>query len=112
MPGMSDERSPLWPWIVALLIGLPVLYVASFGPACWLTDQEIVPAAVTHKVFGPLAWTAARCPDPIRYTLVDYCEIGKPERIFLGTGHCMILLQDFHLSRRPERWPTIVKLSP
>jgi hypothetical protein len=28
---MSDARKPLWPWIVALLIGLPVLYVASFG---------------------------------------------------------------------------------
>jgi hypothetical protein len=30
---MSDKRKALWPWIVALLIGLPVLYVASFGPA-------------------------------------------------------------------------------
>lgn len=34
---MSEERkNPVWPWIAALLIGLPVLYVASFGPACWL----------------------------------------------------------------------------
>jgi hypothetical protein len=34
---MSDDRKkPLWPWIVALLIGLPALYVASFGPVCWL----------------------------------------------------------------------------
>jgi hypothetical protein len=37
---MSEERRPLWPWIVALLIGLPVLYVVSFGPACWLTSQR------------------------------------------------------------------------
>lgn len=33
-PGMNEERNPVWPWIAALLIGLPVLYVASFGPAC------------------------------------------------------------------------------
>jgi hypothetical protein len=34
---MSENRKkPLWPWIMALLIGLPVLYLASFGPACWL----------------------------------------------------------------------------
>ena len=25
---MTDERKPLWPWIAAPLIGLPVLYVA------------------------------------------------------------------------------------
>ncbi|MGE5192006.1 MAG: hypothetical protein ACM3U2_05845 [Deltaproteobacteria bacterium] len=26
----NDRKTPLWRWIVALLIGLPVLYVASF----------------------------------------------------------------------------------
>ena len=36
----DDSKKPLWPWIVALLIGLPVLYVSSFGPACWLTAQR------------------------------------------------------------------------
>src|SRR5262245_26252898 len=35
IPGMSDERKPLWPWIVALLMGLPVMYVASYGPRTW-----------------------------------------------------------------------------
>src|SRR5689334_1826705 len=37
---MSDEcKIRVWPWIVALLIGLPVLYVASFGPACWACSR-------------------------------------------------------------------------
>ncbi len=37
---MSDGSArPLWPWIVALLIGVPMLYVASFGPACRLEDR-------------------------------------------------------------------------
>jgi hypothetical protein len=36
---MSDDRKkPVWPWITALLIGLPVLYLVSFGPACWITS--------------------------------------------------------------------------
>ena len=35
---MSEpQKKPVWPWIVPLLIGLPVLYVVSFGPVCWLT---------------------------------------------------------------------------
>src|SRR5262245_7401247 len=38
---MSEpKKSPVWPWIVALLIGLPVLYVASFGPACWIASRS------------------------------------------------------------------------
>ena len=37
---MSDDRKkPIWPWITALLIGLPVLYVALFGPACWICGR-------------------------------------------------------------------------
>ena len=101
---MSDERKPLWPWLVFLPVWLPILYAASFGPACWLTDQEIVPNAVTYRVFRPLAWAAARCPHRIRYALVDYSEIGKPESSFLGTGWTMIELQDFELSIRRRRW--------
>jgi hypothetical protein len=37
---MSEERKPvIGAWIAALLVALPVLYVASFGPACWMTSQ-------------------------------------------------------------------------
>jgi hypothetical protein len=28
----GNRKTPLWPWIVAVLIGLPVLYVLSSGP--------------------------------------------------------------------------------
>jgi hypothetical protein len=39
--GMSEPRKkPLWPWIVALLIGLPVLYVVSSGPARTLLVEK------------------------------------------------------------------------
>jgi hypothetical protein len=39
---MSDVRKPLWSWIVALLIGLPLLYVAGFGPACALVEHDVL----------------------------------------------------------------------
>jgi hypothetical protein len=56
---MSDERKPLWPWIVVLLIGLPVLYVASFGPACWVTASHptlIMPAGYFYWPLTRAAW--------------------------------------------------------
>ncbi len=49
---MSEERKPLWPWIAALLVGLPVLYVASFGPVCWLlTFFEKDPGKIGESLF-------------------------------------------------------------
>ena len=37
----------MWPWIAALLTGLPVLYVASFGLTCWLVSRvDFLPSTV------------------------------------------------------------------
>lgn len=73
-------------WIVAALIGVPVLYLASFGPACWLVRRRTVRVqdfftfyeplleiaefdgypALGTRVWGPylargLEWYGARC---------------------------------------------------
>jgi len=39
---------------VLLLIALPVLYVASFGPACWITSRLDDPHTVFDTVYKPL----------------------------------------------------------
>ena len=52
---MSDERkNPLWPWIVAVCVGVPVLYVASFGPACWIASRCGRGGGVVTSVYRPL----------------------------------------------------------
>ena len=53
---MSEERKPrsVWPWIAALLIGLPVLYVASFGPACWLSSRLGHGAGILPVIYRPI----------------------------------------------------------
>jgi hypothetical protein len=38
--GMSDRKTPFWPWIVAMLVGISVLHVASFGPI-WAADDGV-----------------------------------------------------------------------
>jgi hypothetical protein len=60
---MSDDRKkPLWPWIVAVLIGPPLIYVASFGPACWFSasDPAIVPQVA--RFYWPLTRAAWAYP--------------------------------------------------
>lgn len=53
---MSDDRKkkPLWPWIVALLIGLPGLYVASFGPACWIVSRTGMGSGALPGAYRPV----------------------------------------------------------
>ncbi|MGE5192196.1 MAG: hypothetical protein ACM3U2_06795 [Deltaproteobacteria bacterium] len=52
---MSDDRKkPLWPWIAALLVGLPVLYAASFGPVCWITSRSDRGKNLPPVVYSPL----------------------------------------------------------
>ena len=71
---MSDDRKTfLWPLIVALLIALPVLYVAAFGPACWLADRDALPYHIVYRGYLPLAKLMANvCPDQVCDSITNY----------------------------------------
>ena len=73
---MSDDRKkPLWPWIVALLIGLPVLYVASLGPAGWLVNRVFGPGWLKNAlvvIYMPIIWLEQNGPQPIQYAIRWY----------------------------------------
>jgi hypothetical protein len=53
---MSEEQKKAGAaWIAVLLIGLPVLYVASFGPACWVTSwTRGTGAQLLPRLYAPL----------------------------------------------------------
>jgi hypothetical protein len=93
---MSDDRkNPLWPWIVSLLLALPVLYVASFGPACWwlsnsaLDDMDFEHGSIIRsllvrnlfprapRIYWPLGWLALNGPEPVRQSLCWYANARK-----------------------------------
>ncbi len=70
---MSDSRKkPSWTfWAEALLVGLPTLYLASFGPACWLADRRIVAPDRTAAIYSPIL-TELRADD----VLWSYGKLG------------------------------------
>lgn len=75
---MSEERNPIGLWIVALLIALPAMYVASFGPACWLDSRQMLPSAI-ESAYIPLRQIAHDGPEPLRSVLNWYACIGSEE---------------------------------
>lgn len=72
---MSEERkTPVWPWVVALLIGLPVVYVASFGPACHLLANDRVSYRQFECIFRPLVYLTFNGPEITRQSLMSYIK--------------------------------------
>jgi hypothetical protein len=52
---VNDERkTQIWPWILGLLIGLPVLYVASIGPAFWIHQRTDTGGRAILFVYRPI----------------------------------------------------------
>lgn len=43
---MDERKKHGWPFWTTVILLLAVLYVASFGPACWLMANHLPPAAV------------------------------------------------------------------
>jgi hypothetical protein len=50
----------------ALLVGLPMLYGLSIGPAKWLDDRHLVSESTTESLFGPLSWLYEHAPSSIQ----------------------------------------------
>jgi hypothetical protein len=75
---MSDEqkKTGVSPWIVALLIGLPVTYVASFGLACWLACRT---GASLPTFYVPVGWAGMNGPKRLRTTICPYAHCGLPK---------------------------------
>ena len=81
---MSGERKPVWPRIAALLIGLPLLYVASFGPACWISDRMQPEGNIVSLVYRPVLWLWINGPDWIQTGIANYASIGSHSNVSAG----------------------------
>jgi hypothetical protein len=50
-------------WTLAVVVGMPVLYVASFGPACWLTSQVDVGGWLVPNPALRIYWPLGKLAD-------------------------------------------------
>jgi|SRR5262245_12178373 len=62
--------------LAALVVGMPVLYVAGFGPAIWLTELNAPWAPHTAAIYWPLGRATVRAPAVIRKPLVWYTGLA------------------------------------
>ena len=89
---MSERKKPSWPlWLAGIAFLLPVLYVVSFGPACWLTAGK--PDPLIPRNYAPFGWAIMNAPEPVSIGLQKFALIGMWNRSryvcvpgFKGTG--------------------------
>jgi hypothetical protein len=79
---MNTPRKPLWPKIVAtVVVALPVLYVASFGPACWFSSRSRRATREVSFIYRPMTFALSNnFSGPLDSTLRWYAKIGAAPR--------------------------------
>ena len=66
-----QERWAKWTLVVAV-IGAPVLYLASFGPACWISSRIEPSGETVSLIYRPVAWIIWNGPDWITNPIGAY----------------------------------------
>lgn len=80
---MGDKRKPVWPWATALLLGLPMAYIASFGPAVWLMRRDCISVETFCYWYGPAAKCFHRSPSGLKSAMIRCWNLGGASEIEL-----------------------------
>jgi hypothetical protein len=79
-------------WTLATVIGLPAVYMLSFGPACWISDRAWVPENVVIPIYRPI---------------VDFCISTESTLLRRGVVWYGELLPTPQPQAGAERWSTV-----
>ena len=96
---MTNRKKPgvvFWATVALVVV---VLYIASFGPVCWLSDwldQEPEWFGSIEIAYYPLLFSAAHCPERVQGALIRY---GDPHD---GLGTAWLLV---NCARKTEQSP-------
>ena len=73
---MSNGKQPGVAFWATVMVLLPVLYVASIGPACWISSRANVGVGAVTAIYRPLQ-SSRRLNKSLNESFVDwYSEIG------------------------------------
>ena len=88
------------PWakrtLATVIVGLPVLYVASFGPACWSVDAgpaDLEPVARIYRPLVRMACGGGVFASPLQW----YCNLNRP-RDTSPTAIRIVGMMNFYLT--------------
>jgi hypothetical protein len=96
---MTDSRKPSFGfWVTILVASVPLVYVLSFSPACYLVDRGSLPACETARFYRPLIRGATYNFWPIAIPLRRYGELLLPSSHLTPTDSNVVDVMDMMLA--------------
>ncbi|HLJ10213.1 MAG TPA: hypothetical protein VKU82_03440 [Planctomycetaceae bacterium] len=80
-------------WSLAATVGLPVLYVLGFGPACWASSRLQSSGKVVSAIYWPIIPMMWQGPPAVQEALQQYVLFGVPQGSGFALNHADI---EFH----------------
>src|SRR5437868_5112684 len=77
---MTDRKKPGWAFWTTVMFSLPVLYVLSFGPACWISSRSGIGVGVVNSAYQPMLGLAFDGPDVIQRGTLWYAQLLADRR--------------------------------
>jgi len=75
-------------WMLATMLLLPVLYVTSFGPACWISSRLQPSGTIVSTVYSPVIRVWVEGPLTIQELMSRYVQVGMPgHRVTIDGGY-------------------------
>ncbi len=66
-------------WMLAAVVAVPAVYIASFGPACWITSRTSRGTSAIGIIYKPITQALSPNDDTVISRLINwYSEIGAP----------------------------------
>lgn len=66
-------------WTLAGVLGVPMLYVASFGPACWISSRVQPSGKIVSAFYAPIIPVMWQGPLSVQFVLIHYALCGVPK---------------------------------
>jgi hypothetical protein len=63
-------------WMLAAVVGIPVLYIVNFCPACWLWDHELISDELMMLLYRPLTVCVQHFPDWFGNSILWWGTVG------------------------------------
>jgi hypothetical protein len=77
---MTEAKKPTaGSWITVLFVAVLVGYPLSFGPACWLSDRDVLPTVPLYRAYRPLLRIVVR-ESPVISGLLERYGTAMPSR--------------------------------
>ena len=80
---MAFSNRSIWPSIVGILFGVPLLYVLSFGPVCWWIAPRgpaVFDAAIAPLFYWPIGSLALDSRPGVFFRLINwYATLLQPD---------------------------------